>query len=215
MFSSGVDSALRGCLFFGLFGVVSLGVTGWLLAGSPYLRDTYEVRPQPIPFSHKHHVKEVGLDCRYCHHGVAKRASAGMPSSGVCADCHAYLYTDQEIFEPLEASLAEDRSLPWTRVYELPDHVFFNHSAHVNNGVACTECHGQVENMALTYKAKPMTMSWCLDCHRDPAERLRPEEAVFESRWEPSKEHQEVGAFLMRQYDIDTTQLTDCAVCHR
>jgi len=170
---------------------------------------------QNVPFSHKHHVGENGLDCRYCHTSVEQSSFAGLPPTTTCMTCHSQLYRSAPLLAPVRNSLAEDRPLVWRRVNRLPDFVYFNHSIHVHKGVGCTTCHGPIERMPLTWRAKPLTMAWCLDCHRNPEGRLRPREAVFETDWQPPPDQQALGRELVRRYGIDTGRLTDCSVCHR
>jgi hypothetical protein len=169
---------------------------------------------QPIPFSHKHHVGDDGIDCRYCHTTVETSAFAGMPSTQVCLSCHSQLYTDQAVLKPLHESAATGRPIAWRRVHQLPDFVFFDHSVHVAKGVACIECHGRIDQMPLTWRVAPLQMQWCLGCHRDPAPHLHPPGDVFamDIKSVSSDEAQQL-ARLMQLHD--TRRLTDCSTCHR
>jgi cytochrome c7-like protein len=169
---------------------------------------------QPVPFSHKHHVSGLGLDCRYCHTMVEKSSNAGMPSTAICMTCHSQIWTNAAMLAPDRRSLAENVPIRWTRVYQLPDYVFFDHSIHVAKGVGCTECHGPIGDMPLTWKAQDLYMSWCLSCHRDPAPHLRPEEAVFNVHWHRTATTPSPQT-LLAQYHIQTEKLSDCGVCHR
>lgn len=185
-----------------------------ILARSRYETDVGVTVEQPVPFSHEHHVGGLGLDCRYCH-GVAEASDfAGLPTTHTCMTCHSQLWTQAEMLEPVRASLAEDKPLRWNRVTDLPDYVYFSHSVHVANGVGCTSCHGPIDKMPLTQKAEPMTMQWCLDCHRDPAQHLREPKDVFSTAWKPGRGKVE-GHELLAFYGIDTAKLTDCSTCHR
>ena len=170
--------------------------------------------PQPVLFSHKHHVGGLGIDCRYCHTSVETAANAGMPATETCMTCHSQLWTNAALLAPVRQSLADRKPLRWTRVYALPDYVYFDHSIHVAKGVGCTECHGPIADMAQTRKAASLTMSWCLACHRDPGPHLRPKEAVFDPRWQP-RDDRAHGAALMAANHVHTAGLTDCGVCHR
>ncbi len=134
---------------------------------------------QPIPFSHKHHVGDVGIDCRYCHTSVETSAFAGLPSTTICLTCHSQLFAKAAVLEPLRRSVATGQPIAWNRVHTLPDFVYFNHGIHVAKGVACGECHGRVDQMPLTWRTAPLEMEWCLDCHRDPAPHLHPKSEVF------------------------------------
>ncbi|HTZ36625.1 MAG TPA: cytochrome c3 family protein [Stellaceae bacterium] len=170
--------------------------------------------PQPIPFSHKHHVSGLGLDCRYCHTTVEVSQNAGMPSTATCMTCHSQIWTSAAMLAPDRQSLADGVPIRWTRVYALPDYVYFDHSIHIAKGVGCTECHGPIGDMALTWKASTLYMGWCLSCHRDPAPHLRPRDQVFNPHWQRGPQTPS-GRRLMAEYRIDTTDLSDCGVCHR
>ena len=169
---------------------------------------------QPVPFSHKHHVSGLGIDCRYCHTEVEKSSNAGMPSTAICMTCHSQIWTNAAMLRPDRQSLAQDKPIRWTRVYTLPDYVYFDHSIHIAKGVGCTECHGPIGDMPLTWKAKPLTMGWCLSCHRNPAPHLRPREDVFDPHWHRTPSTPS-GEALMAQYNIHTANLSDCSICHR
>jgi hypothetical protein len=188
----------------------------YALMRSPYITGQSITLNQPVPFSHAHHVGDVGLDCRYCHTSVEKAAFAGMPSTTTCMTCHSQLFTNTEMLAPVRQSLAENKPLRWTRVHRLPDYVYFDHSVHVTNGVGCTTCHGPVQDMPLMRQSMPLTMGWCLDCHRDPAPYLRPRDKIFDVQWTAPKDQRERGGRqLLADYHIDTEHLTDCSRCHR
>jgi hypothetical protein len=169
---------------------------------------------QPVPFSHKHHVSGLGIDCRYCHTTVEVSSNAGMPSTAICMTCHSQVWTNAAMLAPDRQSLAENKPIRWTRVYTLPDYVYFDHSIHVAKGVGCTECHGPIGDMPLTWKATSLQMRWCLDCHRDPAPHLRPRAAVFDPHWHRDAQTPP-GGQLLAQYQIHPQTLADCGVCHR
>jgi len=185
-----------------------------ILARSRYETDVGLTVPQPVPFSHEHHVGGLGLDCRYCHTGVETSSFAGLPPTHTCMTCHSQVWTQAEMLAPVRESLAENKPLRWNRVTKLPDYVYFDHSVHIANGVGCTTCHGAIDKMPLTYKAEPMSMQWCLDCHRDPEPNLRPPEEVFSTAWKPASGRIQ-GHALMQLYGIDADKLTDCSICHR
>ena len=168
---------------------------------------------QPVPFSHKHHVTGMGIDCRYCHTNVEESAFAGIPPTETCMTCHAQIWSDAPMLEPVRASFRDGKALEWTRVHDLPDFVFFNHSIHVSKGVGCQSCHGQVDQMPLMWKENTLNMEWCLDCHRAPENYLRPRSEVFNMNWKPGADHD--GKQLVNQYGVQTVQLTDCSICHR
>jgi hypothetical protein len=187
----------------------------YLLWASPYATDQNITKAQPVPFSHFHHVGEIGLDCRMCHTGVEKAAFAGIPSTHVCMTCHSQIWTNAAMLAPVRDSLATGTPLHWQRVNRLPDYVFFDHSIHVAKGVGCSSCHGRVDQMALMRQAQPLTMGWCLECHRHPEDQIRPRAAVFDMAWTPPANQHEQGLELMRQYLIHSDHLTDCSTCHR
>ena len=171
---------------------------------------------QPIPFSHQHHVRDDGLDCRYCHTSVETSAFAGIPPLSTCMTCHAELFNDARPLAPLREAYANGATLAWNRVHDLPDFVYFDHSIHIAKGVGCTTCHGPIDRMPLTRRVASLYMQWCLDCHRDPAPHLRPRDAVFDVGWQPPPDQRERGAALARAYNLRSTrELTDCSTCHR
>jgi len=171
-------------------------------------------RDQPVPFSHKHHVADDGIDCRYCHTSVETSAFAGLPPTETCMSCHSQLWTNSEMLEPVRSSYRTGKSLEWTRVHDLPDFVYFNHSIHVNKGIGCSTCHGRVDQMPLMYKVNTLYMQWCVDCHRHPERQVRPREEVFNIAYEtPAPNQEEIGPKLVSLYKIQS--LTDCVTCHR
>jgi hypothetical protein len=169
---------------------------------------------QPIPFSHKHHVGDDGIDCRYCHTQVETSRHAGLPGSSICLTCHSQLYTDAAVLRPLMDSARAGEPIAWRRVHTLPDFVFFDHSVHVAKGVACFECHGRVDQMPLTWRAHPMQMQWCLGCHRDPSSHLHSAQQVF--AMPPKSVSRRESDELTRLMKLESTRrLTDCSTCHR
>lgn len=170
---------------------------------------------QPIRFSHKHHVGDDGIDCRYCHTSVEKSATAGMPSTSVCLTCHSQLYRDQPLLAPLHESLRTGEPIQWTRVHDLPDFVYFDHSIHVNKGVACVSCHGRVDQMPIIMRQQKLDMQWCLACHRDPQSRVVPPDHVFQSKELPRLSASERDSLLQTLQLESTERLTSCSTCHR
>lgn len=171
--------------------------------------------PQPVQFSHKHHVGDDGIDCRYCHTSVETSSFAGLPSTQICMSCHSQLFTDAPALAPVIASWREQRPLRWNRVNDLPDFVYFDHSIHIAKGVGCESCHGRVDRMPLLWRAQSLEMQWCLDCHRQPERQLRPREHVFELGWRPAEDQLALGRRLVQEYHIPTSRMSDCSVCHR
>jgi hypothetical protein len=182
---------------------------------SEYVTNQSITADQPVPFSHAHHVGGLGIDCRYCHTGVETSAVAAVPPTHTCMTCHSQLYTQAAMLAPVRESMAEDRPIHWNKVNKLPDYVYFDHSIHIAKGVGCSTCHGDVRTMPLMRQAAPLTMGWCLDCHRDPAPYLRPAPAVFDPGWTPPADQYEQGRVLLAHNHIDVDHLTDCSVCHR
>jgi hypothetical protein len=167
---------------------------------------------QPVPYSHALHVGELGMDCRYCHNTVEQSSHAAVPPATTCMNCHKSIWPESPRLEPVRQSQATGEPLAWTRVHDLPDYVYFNHSAHVTRGVGCESCHGRVDFMEKVYQAKPLTMMWCLDCHRNPDPHLRPPDKVTVMGYE-AKNQAELAKQLRQQYNIQPP--TDCSTCHR
>lgn len=191
------------------------GWVGYSLAKSPWVTYQGMVREQVVPFSHEHHVAGLGIDCRFCHTSVENSPFAGMPPTKTCMTCHSQIWTDARLLEPVRQSWAQNRPLVWQRVHDLPDFVYFDHSIHVQKGVGCSTCHGRVDQMPLLYRDQSLLMEWCLDCHRRPAGHLRPREQVFNMDWFPPADQAVAGQKLLAAYHIQTSQLTNCSICHR
>jgi len=171
---------------------------------------------QPVPFSHKHHVGDDGIDCRYCHASVEKSAFAGLPSTQTCMTCHSQIFTDAPVLAPVRQSLATNTPLKWNRVHDLPGFVYFNHSIHIAKGIGCSTCHGRIDQMPLTWRVNTLYMKWCLDCHRQPQKYVRPRDKIYDITWQSAQERPHDGAALVAQYHIDTSgRLTNCSLCHR
>lgn len=182
---------------------------------SPYETEVGIVQPQPVQFSHEHHVAGLGIDCRYCHTSVEESNFAGIPPTHTCMTCHSQIWNDSPILAPVRQSYETGEPLVWNRVHDLADFVYFNHSIHVQKGVGCSTCHGDVSQMPLMFKAEPMTMEWCLDCHRQPERYLRPLTEIYTTDWEPYSDQLTVGTQLLQEYGIFKERLTDCYICHR
>jgi hypothetical protein len=171
---------------------------------------------QPVPFSHQHHARDDGIDCRYCHTSVETSAFAGVPPLATCMTCHSQLFADAPPLAPLRAAYAGREILAWNRVHDLPDFVYFDHSIHVAKGIGCSSCHGPVDRMPLTRRVASLYMEWCLDCHREPERYLRPRSEVFDIDWRAPADQLVRGAALRKAYGLRTTrELTDCSTCHR
>lgn len=201
--------SIFGALFFAAGAV-------WVLAlvnRSGYVTRAGVARQQPIPFSHRHHVGELGIDCRYCHTSVENAAYAGIPPTQTCMNCHSHIWANSPTLEPVRASFRTDTSIPWIKVHDLPAFVYFDHSIHIHKGVGCATCHGRIDQMNLTWQESSLQMEWCLDCHRHPERYVRPRAEVFNMAWTPSADQVAMGRQLVAEYDIRPR--TDCSTCHR
>src|SRR5690348_11281604 len=191
---------------------------GWVTSEiywSPYTTYVGVSFNQPVPFSHKHHVGDDGIDCRYCHTTVEKSAFAGLPSTDTCMTCHSQSWTDSPMLQPVRESLATRRPLQWNRVHDLPDYVYFDHSIHVAKGIGCSSCRGRVDQMPLIRKTQTLYMRWCLDCHRSPQKFIRPRDKIYDLAWAPKDQPNE-GEQLVADYHVDVSgRLTNCSTCHR
>jgi len=196
--------------------LVLVGALTWIVLAvnrSPYVTEAGVVRRQPVPFSHKHHVSDIGIDCRYCHTFVEEAAVAGLPPTKTCMNCHAQIWAESPMLEPVRASWRTDTSLAWVRVHDLPDFVYFDHSIHVQKGIGCVTCHGRVDEMPLMWRQHSLLMEWCLECHRAPELFVRPRAFVFSMDWQPAEDQLTLGRKLVQEYHI--AKLTSCSVCHR
>jgi hypothetical protein len=193
----------------------ALGTIGGLLiyVRSPYARGMQDPIEQPLQFDHRHHTRDEGIDCRYCHSTVDRSPFAGIPSTAVCLNCHSQVWNNSPLLDPVRKSFFENRPMEWRRVYKVPEFVYFDHSIHVNKGVGCVSCHGRVDEMAAVEKVTPLTMGWCLDCHRNPEKNLRPVEEITNMTWKPEGDPVEAGRALAERNQVHTR--TSCTTCHR
>jgi hypothetical protein len=200
-----------------LAGIVILagGLIGlaMLLGRSSYVTRAQEYVEQPVQFSHLHHVLDDGLDCRYCHTSVETSSFAGIPPTKTCMNCHSQIWQSAPILEPVRASFREDKPMQWIRVHDLPDFVYFNHSIHVKKGMGCETCHGRIDQMPLTKQENSLQMEWCINCHRNPQDFVRPREEVFTMGYRPTEAQSTLGPKLVDRYNIKPS--TDCSTCHR
>ena len=216
IFHPSFNTIARLSIFGGLFAALGILGISYMVFGSPYQTQVGIVREQPVQFSHEHHVRGLGLDCRYCHTSVETSAIASVPPTYTCMSCHSQIWSDSPMLAPVRDSLKNDKPLKWTRVHDLPDFVYFHHGIHVQKGVGCVECHGRVDLMPMTWKDKPLTMEWCLECHRHPERHVRPVEEVFNMEWTPPNGDQlTLGRKLIEDAHIPVDRLTNCSVCHR
>jgi hypothetical protein len=199
-----------------IFGAVAVVAgLGWLvmaLGRSSYTTDQGVVLKQPVPFSHDHHTAALGIACLYCHTSVEEAASAGIPPTATCMNCHKQIWADSPMLEPVRTSYATGEPLAWERVHDLPDFVKFNHAIHTTKGIGCATCHGRVDQMPLIYQAAPLTMEWCLECHRAPERFIRPRSEVFNMAWK-ADDQRTLGRRLVEEYNVQGK--INCSACHR
>jgi len=213
IFPRSANAIARASIFLVLATVALLGWIVMLLMRSDFVTGANANIEQPVQFSHAHHVGGEGIDCRYCHTNVERGASAGIPPTQTCMNCHNQIWTNAEILEPVRASFREDKPLHWVRVHDLPDFVYFNHSIHVKKGMGCETCHGRIDQMPLTEQAQSLQMEWCINCHRNPEQYVRPRSEITTMGYRPSKPQSEIGPELVKAYGIQS--LTSCSTCHR
>ena len=200
-----------------MFIVAALGCVAYIVQGSPYVTYQGVRKPQPVPFSHQHHVAGLGIDCRYCHTSVEVSSFAGIPPTKTCMNCHSVLFNNSGYLEPVRESYRTDESIKWVKVHRLGDFAYFNHSIHLSKGVGCSTCHGAVNQMPLIFQANTLLMQWCLDCHRNPEAVLREKpDDVFDMNWKAPADQAEIGKRLAQERKIRSTiELTSCSTCHR
>ena len=215
-FSRNADTFFRIVLFGGVLGVLTVAGASYLIVRSHYETAQNVPREQPVPFSHKHHVGGLGIDCRYCHTTVEYSSFANIPPTKLCMNCHSEMWASSPALEPVRESYRSGKSIEWTRVNDLPGYVYFNHSIHIHKGIGCTDCHGRVDLMALTWQAAPLTMEWCLSCHRDVAAHIRPRDQVFSMTYTQPGNQAQLGEQLVKEYHVRSSgELTSCEICHR
>jgi hypothetical protein len=229
IFHRSTNSLSRATIFGAVFVVAALFWAAAQVQRSPYVTYAGVVRPQPAPFSHQHHVAGLGIDCRYCHTSVENSRFAGIPPTKTCMNCHAQIWTKAPMLEPVRESFRTDKSLVWTRVNDLPDFVYFDHSIHINKGVGCNTCHGPVDRMPLMYNYASLQMEWCLNCHRAPEKNLRPRDQVFNMRYQAPTadspvivdgksfvDQDSLGLYLVKAYKLRSERdITSCNTFHR
>jgi hypothetical protein len=199
-----------------VLGIAPLYVIGLVWYGaSPKTTDVGYAPVQPVPYSHALHAGELGMDCRYCHNTVEKASHAAVPPTETCMNCHQRIHAQSPRLAPVRASAATGLPIEWTKVHDLPDYAYFNHEAHVRNGVGCVSCHGRIDTMEVVYQHETLSMGWCLDCHRNPEQFLRPPEQVTNMAYEPTSGQTQlaVGQDLRKEHEINPP--LDCSTCHR
>jgi hypothetical protein len=200
-------------IFLGILGgVAAAGINYY--ATPAYLRVGYQP-VQPVPFEHSLHAGQLGIDCRYCHAAVEKSGTSSVPAAQTCMNCHSAIKTQSPLLEVVRQSYQTGEPVPWVKIHSVPDYVYFNHSVHVNRGVSCVECHGKVNEMPVVHQDKPHSMSWCLDCHRNPSARIRDAKDVFNLDSKPVIETR--GADKAKELSDHWKLMppTSCSGCHR
>jgi hypothetical protein len=229
IFHRSTNTLSRATIFGAVFVIAALAWVAMEVQRSPYITYAGVRKPQPVPFSHQHHVTGLGIDCRYCHTSVETSSYAGIPPTKTCMNCHSQIWTNAQLLEPVRASYKSGESLQWTQVNQLPDFVYFNHSIHINKGVGCNTCHGPVDQMPLMYQQESLQMEWCLNCHRAPEKNLRPRDQVFNMRYQQPTdvnpvvvdgkaftEQLALGSELLKKYSVrNVKDITSCNTCHR
>jgi hypothetical protein len=211
IFHPSMNTVSRATIFGAVFILAGAGWLALRIARSPYVSGAQVIKPQPVAFSHRHHVSECGIDCRYCHTSVEQSPFAGIPPTETCMNCHSQLWADSPMLAPVRESFRDDQPLVWNRVHDLPDFVYFDHSIHVRRCVACATCHGDLGEMPLTWKESTLYMEWCLECHRQPEDYIGPPEAVFASTSPPARPLAEPDVAWENKRG---TLLTNCSICH-
>jgi hypothetical protein len=191
---------------------VTAGV--WYYFTPKYTRVGYQPI-QPVPFSHAIHAGQLGLDCRYCHTGVEKSWFSNIPAASTCMNCHSQVLKDDPRLALVRESAATGKPIEWIQIHKLPDFAYFNHSVHVNRGISCVECHGRIDQMDEVYHAKPFSMAFCLECHRHPELKLRPEDKITDLAWQPKSEAEQLKDGKKRMQDWKVESLQTCSACHR
>jgi hypothetical protein len=213
IFSRNANQVVRAVLIIGGAIIVLLIVAPMVWVRTPHVTGQGNPVQQPVLFDHRHHVVDDGIDCRYCHATVDRSPSAGLPSTARCMGCHGQIWNASPLLERVRTSYFTGEPIRWVRVHNLPDFVYFDHSVHVTHGIGCESCHGRVDQMASVYQVAPLTMGWCLDCHRNPEPHLRPRSAITAMGWQPTGDRAALAAELERTYDV--RRLTYCSTCHR
>ena len=223
LFPRYANTIARGSIAGAVLVAGALGAIYWGIENSQYVTLAEVPRNQPIPFSHEHHVGGLGIDCRYCHTSVEDSYFAGLPPTKTCMTCHSVIWTNAEMLEPVRESWRNNQPIEWQRVHNLPGYVYFNHSIHVNKGIGCSTCHGQVDRMPLMWQNATLQMGWCLDCHRQPEKFLRPRSQIFNMHYDPKEDpenpgetQETLGRKLFEEYHImPKQQMQSCSTCHR
>lgn len=212
IFAKSADTILRIGGALGLLGVIG-GVAAFTYISYPTTLDTGYTPVQPVPYSHKLHAGNLGMDCYYCHNTVYRAAYAAIPATETCMNCHVRVKPQSPVLQPVRDSYATGQAVPWVKIHKLPSYVYFNHSSHITAGVSCVSCHGRIDQMVEVQQVKSLAMSWCLECHRNPAPNLRPVEYVTNLAWKPEGDPAELGRKIIAEKHINPP--VNCSGCHR
>jgi hypothetical protein len=216
IFHPSTNTFSKASIFGAVFIIAGVVLVLFQLFRSPYATRMNVPIEQPVPFSHRQHVANLGLDCRYCHMSVEESSFADIPPTHTCMTCHSQIWPESPILEPVRRSWETGEPIPWVRVHNLADFSYFDHSIHINKGVGCETCHGRVDTMPSMWKAESLHMDWCLECHRNPERYLRPVEFIFTMGYVPAENQLTIGRRLVEEYQIAPAfQLEDCSICHR
>lgn len=215
LFPPWANSATWLVLAMGLAGIVGLPLALWVWVRTPYVTGERQPRAQPVEFDHRHHVRDDGIGCLYCHADAERSPFAGVPPTELCMGCHGQIWNESPLLEPVRRSFFSGLPIPWRRVHALPDFVFFDHHVHVRRGVGCVSCHGQVDRMARVYQVAPLTMAWCLECHREPERFLQPPETVADPTWRAPAGEARVALGRDVRARLGVNPPTTCTACHR
>lgn len=214
VFHRSMNSVAKISIVGGALLAATLLLTLDLAIRSPLVTNQEVAQPQPVQFSHKHHYSGLGIHCLYCHTSVEDSSFANVPPTATCMNCHSQVWYTAPILQPVRTSFKENQALEWNRVHNLADFAYFNHSIHVNKGIGCVSCHGRIDQMQLAFKAQPMTMEWCISCHKNPEPNLRPRDQIY--NFEYKRTDASEGPKLMKEYKIRSARmLTSCSTCHR
>jgi hypothetical protein len=213
IFHPSANTIARASIVGGVVALAAVAALAFAFIRSPNNTEQRVHVEQPVQFSHRHHVGDVGIDCRYCHTSVEESRFAGIPPIQTCMNCHSQLFNQAPILEPIRQAYETGVPIAWVRVHNLADFAYFDHSIHVAKGFGCSTCHGPVNDMPLVWQENTLLMEWCLECHRAPERFIRPREEVFNMAWQRPANQIEVGRQLVQQYNV--TSRTDCSTCHR
>jgi hypothetical protein len=207
------NTAFRVAIAAAGIGGLALVAAPMIYSRSPWARGQFFVEDQPLEFDHRHHVRDVGIDCEYCHNTARRAATAGVPSTEKCMGCHDQIWNRSPMLDVVKRSYFSGLPIPWNRVHDIPGFVYFNHAIHVNKGFGCASCHGRVDRMPAVYQVATLTMGFCLDCHRNPERYIRPEDEITNMEWSAGDGQLELGRALVKERGI--RNVTTCTGCHR